>query len=112
MRALLVPLLVMAAVGCGPAYVRGPVQPLRLPVLLRDHYPAGETAEGEARVNLVVEANGTTSRHRIMEASSDAFGWACVDMLRASEWEPAQDADGEAVPARITFRCVFEAPRD
>ena len=74
-------------------------------------YPPGARAEGQAgnaRVRLVVRADGSTGDFRVVTATTEAFGEACIEALRGSSWTPGAGPDGAPRDRVIMFTCVFD----
>jgi hypothetical protein len=61
-------------------------------------------------VRVVIQADGRVGRTRVLSASAEPFGEACVELLEASQWEAARNAEDEPVEATIHFTCRFQPP--
>jgi TonB family protein len=101
--------------GSGPPVVglgdlsRPPVAP-DLAQKLADSYPAAARArgiEGKAVVRARITPDGRVRDLAIVAESTPGFGAACELTLRASQWTPPIDQDGQAVSTIINYTCRF-----
>ena len=85
-----------------------------LPVLVEDAaapHPRRElelAIPGEALLELVIDEEGEVREVVVLEATNGSFGAAAQGAAYRLVFEPARDAAGEAVAARITYRWTFE----
>jgi TonB family protein len=82
-----------------PRSRRPPVFPLAL---------RGETNQGQARIEFLVDEEGHARLPRIAEASDPAFGYAAVQAVSQWLFEPPK-AGGKAVVVRVVMPFTFES---
>lgn len=70
-----------------------------------------EGVEGYATVAVVLSATGEVTATELLREAPEGYGFgdACAAALRDPDqvWTPAHDAAGQAIEARLSFRCTF-----
>jgi len=69
-----------------------------------------KSVSGEVRAVLLVLADGTVGRVKIVRSADEAFTASAIRVLKQFLFEPAIDEDGKAVPSevRLTYRFLLE----
>ncbi len=72
--------------------------------------PTPSTADvaGSAKLRIRIETTGRVTPQYIIEATDHEFAEACCRSLRASQWTPALDSQGQPLAKSVVFTCNFE----
>lgn len=80
-------------------------------IITEDDYPRDlrrEGKEGKVVAEVLIDASGRVREVSLQQSSLPQFDSLVLERLRASRFQPAYDANGDAVPCRLILPIVFQ----